>query len=768
MIKNGRSTQRFKRDLPTIGMLAGWSALEGTSPDHYFTAVISGLQSAARIRRCHLLVSWEIHPIMDRRQIKWAWPAVSPDSDFVPVGPWNTDGLIVFTPLENEFKSLYIRQLVAEGQPILFIGTGEPGPQIAVDNSMGIRQAMAHLVEHGHRRIAFIAGVPTDKGDSETRLQAYRAAVTEYSLETDPRLVVWGWHDLDEGYKAMQALLASGIKFTAVLASNDNSAIGAMRAIKEAGLRIPADIAIIGFDDQRIAAMQVPPLTSIHTPLPLIGEQALVTMLDHLTQRMPLETVRIPTRLVRRQTCGCVPDDSSAFHWMSQTEPVSRVRGEQSATAQELKKQVVNGMMDSLPAELRYPAGEAIRAMCTGLVEAFHKSLEETTAAHFQAAFMEWIAALEKGDGNFEPWQDMISALRRDMTLLPVEWGRNETRLLALEMLYQVVAAIGTSTRLQDQRHQYQRAADALALHTLTAHLSAALSKSQVLEILDAGLAGAGIRHARVMFFEAEQDDPVAWSVVFNVDSGPAAQRFPSREFPPPGLYSPDEILNVVLLPLIFQSEVLGYVAFDAGNLGACAVIAIQLAATIKVSQLHAQVVELSLTDALTGLQNRRSFEFFLKNEISRSRRFSRGLAIILVDVDRFKEYNDTYGHPAGDEALQWMARCLLEARRGADIVARLGGDEFAIILPETDQDGALKVGRKIRAVVAAQSDLKRALSVSIGLTVFLGAGMDAQSLIQQADTALYDSKRRGRNRISIYTADRIVDEGETHPLPGD
>jgi len=152
------------------------------------------------------------------------------------------------------------------------------------------------------------------------------------------------------------------------------------------------------------------------------------------------------------------------------------------------------------------------------------------------------------------------------------------------------------------------------------------------------------------------------------------SQRFPTREFPPPTLYSSSEVLNLALVPLVFKDEPLGYIAFDAGNLGPCAIIARQLAATFKTSRLHAQVFELSLTDALTGVYNRRYFDLFLNNEVDRSQRLGRGLGIMMLDIDYFKEYNDAFGRPAGDKALQFVARCIHQERRSADVVARIGG----------------------------------------------------------------------------------------------
>jgi hypothetical protein len=219
---------KYKRNRPTIGILPGWSGLAGTIPDRYLASVLAGIQSAARIRECHLLLAWGLGRVSDSSGTFPAWPVISSDSDFVPVGPWNTDGLIVFAPLRHEERSSYLQELGDHGHPILFIATGEREPMISVDNEAGIRQAVAHMVEHGHRRIGFIAGDPSDKGDSEIRLHSYHSAMRDYGLEIDSGLIIQGWHTFSEGYEATRKLIDSGSKFTALVASDDNSATGAM------------------------------------------------------------------------------------------------------------------------------------------------------------------------------------------------------------------------------------------------------------------------------------------------------------------------------------------------------------------------------------------------------------------------------------------------------------------------------------------------------------------------------------------------------------
>jgi diguanylate cyclase (GGDEF)-like protein len=122
-----------------------------------------------------------------------------------------------------------------------------------------------------------------------------------------------------------------------------------------------------------------------------------------------------------------------------------------------------------------------------------------------------------------------------------------------------------------------------------------------------------------------------------------------------------------------------------------------------------------------------------------------------MVDIDHFKEYNDIFGHPAGDQALRQVAQCLLTQRRSADVVARIGGEEFALILPETDINGALRVAERLRNVIADASDFKRQITVSLGIARLSETIQLPEDLTQRADQALYEAKRLGRNRVAVY-----------------
>jgi diguanylate cyclase (GGDEF)-like protein len=172
------------------------------------------------------------------------------------------------------------------------------------------------------------------------------------------------------------------------------------------------------------------------------------------------------------------------------------------------------------------------------------------------------------------------------------------------------------------------------------------------------------------------------------------------------------------------------------------------LAAAIKSAQLHAKVLELSLGDSLTGVYNRRYFEILLPKEVNRCRRYGRDLAVIIADIDRFKDYIDAFGRLAGDDALREITRCVLNhARRGLDVITRYGGEEFAVILPETDARGAWEVAEAIRQDVAEDGCFLRKTTVSLGIAALHGDELSPQLLVEQADRALYQAKSRGRNR---------------------
>ena len=172
------------------------------------------------------------------------------------------------------------------------------------------------------------------------------------------------------------------------------------------------------------------------------------------------------------------------------------------------------------------------------------------------------------------------------------------------------------------------------------------------------------------------------------------------------------------------------------------------LVSRLREREGQTELERLSITDALTGLYNRRHLMGTLANEVQRSRRLRRTFSVLMADVDHFKAYNDTNGHLAGDAALVKVAEILRKATRGVDSVARYGGEEFLVMLLEAPLGTAAIVGERIRARVASEPFDGGKVTMSIGIAEYPSHGDTPEELIASADAAMYQGKSQGRNRV--------------------
>jgi len=188
------------------------------------------------------------------------------------------------------------------------------------------------------------------------------------------------------------------------------------------------------------------------------------------------------------------------------------------------------------------------------------------------------------------------------------------------------------------------------------------------------------------------------------------------------------------------------------------AILSHQIAAGIEKSRLFEKIQQLSRLDDLTGLNNRRVFQDKLSQEISRRGRTQKPLSLMMLDIDHFKQFNDSYGHQAGDIVLRQIAQIITAQCRCAsmDICCRYGGEEFAVIMPELEVHNAVKAAERLRKAVehatfsfnAEHSEGKVTISIGVaGITDEKEIG--PEELVKKADEALYLSKRTGRNRVS-------------------
>ena len=216
--------------------------------------------------------------------------------------------------------------------------------------------------------------------------------------------------------------------------------------------------------------------------------------------------------------------------------------------------------------------------------------------------------------------------------------------------------------------------------------------------------------------------------------------------------------LPLALAPLVFHERMMGALlvmsadqnrVWQENELLLLRTVADQVAVAVNHANLFAQIQQQALTDPLTGCHNRRSFEMQLDRDLLMARRLHQPLSLLMVDLDCFKQLNDTVGHDAGDDALRKLTDGFRSELRGVDTPARFGGDEFAVILPQAYSEGALLVAERLRARIE-QIEIPRfgTLSASIGVASFPADASSRAELVRTADAALYEAKRSGRNRV--------------------
>ncbi len=233
---------------------------------------------------------------------------------------------------------------------------------------------------------------------------------------------------------------------------------------------------------------------------------------------------------------------------------------------------------------------------------------------------------------------------------------------------------------------------------------------------------------------------------------------------------------SLLAVPMLHKGRVVGVLEFYDADIGGfddddvklLEALGAQAAMAVVNADLYQTTLELSVTDSLTKLMNRRALNRLLEAELERARRFNTKLAVLMIDVDHFKQYNDRMGHLLGDDALRAVAEVLRQSVRKVDAVARFGGEEFCVVLPRADENAGLEVAEKLLKAVrglelpGASSQPLGRMSVSVGVAVYpddMPAAFDdvpAKVVIDEADQASYEAKRRGR--------DQAVSIGETKP----
>ncbi len=224
-----------------------------------------------------------------------------------------------------------------------------------------------------------------------------------------------------------------------------------------------------------------------------------------------------------------------------------------------------------------------------------------------------------------------------------------------------------------------------------------------------------------------------------------------------------------LLVPVVAEDNIVALMrmersskpSFSTDELRFLEAVANQTALALEKAKLIAFLENLSITDELTGIANRRHFEWRLAEEVERARRYQYPLSALMLDLDHFKRVNDTYGHQIGDIVLQQIAQRLKRVLRRTDFLARYGGEEFVVLAPQTPADRALILAERLRQVIAespisVSPDLQLRITISIGVAVFPEHAQNGNELVRAADEALYKAKQTGRNRVCLFEPEPV------------
>ena len=226
-----------------------------------------------------------------------------------------------------------------------------------------------------------------------------------------------------------------------------------------------------------------------------------------------------------------------------------------------------------------------------------------------------------------------------------------------------------------------------------------------------------------------------------------------------------DDIHSLIAIPLIVERTTIGilyvddFVArdFSKRDEAILTLLGTQAAIAIEKMQSFEKAKKLAVTDGLTGLYNHRYFVKHLRDELLRAKRYTHELSVLIIDIDHFKNYNDTNGHLQGNEAIKSVTHVMKDVTRTMDILSRYGGEEFAVILPETNKQQALQTAMRIcksveeEKICGEEKQPLKKLTISVGVAVYPEDAARGAELIECADQALYQAKHKGRNRVVVY-----------------
>ena len=490
------------------------------------------------------------------------------------IGMESLDGLVLvqWWPTFQIFESSYER--FYSPLPVVNLHRHYEGfPGTIVDNHESIVAEVRHLVEvHGYRRLAFIGG-SAENPSANARYRAYVTVLAEYGIPLDANLVTYGNFSSQSGIDAIRVLLDERqlrptIDFEAVIATNDNMALAALEEMQRRGIRVPFDVAVVGFDDIDTSRFEMPPLTTVRMPFYEMGRQAAEMVLAKVQGEPFVEHATVPGQLVVRQSCGC---------FLSPSVDVGAVALPQ--TRAERRASVAADQRALAIAELVQVAGSAAEALAPGwaeqLVDTFFMDMQSevesltSSSSRFMAAFYETLRQLHvNGYDLLDLGRALLFAMRRRMR---TSLDDNE-RMRRAESLWQQAMIFVADVAQQAQASQaYHSAGHLEQLRAIGEELITTFDLSQLLDLMARELPRLGIPSCYLsLYVDPDISLDTTRLMLAYTEQGRVALDtngvlFRARELAPAGLLPQDRNYVMIVEPLYFQETCLGFAFFEVG-----------------------------------------------------------------------------------------------------------------------------------------------------------------------------------------------------------
>ena len=494
----------------------------------------------------------------------------------------NVDGLVIWGgTLAYQVGGEGLETFCEQYRPLPMVSVSLPLegiPSVMVDNYQGMHDAVCHMIEvHGYRRIAFIRG-PQGHLEADARYRAYTDALAEHDIPLDTDLVAPSNLLFDGGEAAIDLLFEKLLPQTgieAVVAVTDGAALGALTALQARGIRVPDDIAIVGFDDIQKAKHFVPSLTTVQQSQWEIGKRAVEMLMAQLRGERAPERVTVPSKLIVRQSCGCLPTRVLQAATGKILAPPASESFEAAFAAR--REEIVSDMMQALLAnsdEGQSSAGmdsELAEQLLDGFVAELGRAEQGTSQNALLSALGGILRQTVAAGGDVAAWQGALSTLRRHAIAC---LGPGDAELLsrAEDPWGQCRVMIGEMGQQAQSHKKFQTEQRMIVLREVGQALITTFDVVELMDVLAQGLPSLGIPGCYLSLYEGQEMPAATSRLILGYDKEgrvkleAGGRRFPTHQLIPGGMSSREKRYSVVVEALYFRDEQLGFVSFDEGT----------------------------------------------------------------------------------------------------------------------------------------------------------------------------------------------------------